>query len=305
MQLKREDFPTIDELYADKPRRLQTFNEMMDILNQALEEGSIRNAVFKDVKDSAGRICDDSLEYMVKKPFFWGQADNHPQEILDIYYKLYVSGAHSLLSFKKKIDALTIDNECTRAMKKWVNEFIPLTHALESLKPNIVKGRAPSTAPAKPVNPNKDVKTCPCCFRPIAVVASTMAHHGFKRPGQGYQTASCPGIRFRPLEISPDGLHYMLEMHKTAKEQCEKSLADAPNITSFEEHKRYGMKRDPVDITRDDSRFKSYYDNHVHGLETNIRWHTRDIEMFEARIAAWKPDMKHKQVTADDESPTP
>lgn len=305
MKLKREDFPTIDEIYAGMPQRLERFQEMVDTLNAALEEGSIRNAVFKDVKDSAGRVCEHSLEHLVKKPFFWGQGDNHPQEILDIYYKLYVSGAHSLLSLKKKIDSLTIDNDCTRAMKKWVDEFIPLTHALESLKPNIVKGRAPSTAPAKPVNPNKDVKTCPCCFRPIAVVASTMAHHGYKRTGHGYQTASCPGIRFKPLELSPDGLHYMLEMHKNGKAQAEKSLAEAPNIESFIETVRYGMKREPETITREDGRFKSYYENHVHGLQTDIRWHTRDIEVFEERIAGWKPDMKHKQVTADDEGPTP
>lgn len=306
MQMNREDFPTVYEMYAKEPRRIDRFEKMLDTLNSAIAHGSVRNAVFKDVKEDAGRICDDSAEYLVKRPFFFaGRGNEQPEELNDVYYKMYISGAHILTSLKKRIDKLTIDNDCSQAMKKWVNEFIPLTNALESLKPNIVKGRAPSEGPAKPVNPNKDVKTCPCCFRPIAVVAKTMAHHGYQRPGNGYQTQSCPGIKFKPLELSPDGLHYMLNNHKEAKAENEKTLELAPQINSFKEFVRVGIKRELVDITRDDHRFKAYYERHVRELETDIRWRTEEIAMFEERIANWKPDMKHKQVEVGTDSPSP
>ena len=305
MQLKREDFPSVYEMYAKEPRRIDRFESMLDILNSALEQNSIRNAIFKDVKELAGRICEDSVEHMVKDPFFVGRANEQPEELLDVYYKMYISGAHILTSLKKRIDKLTIDNDCSQAMKKWINEFIPLTNALESLKPNVVKGRAPSEGPAKPVNPNKDVKTCPCCFRPIAVVTGTMAHHGYQRTGHGYQTQSCPGIRFKPLELSPDGLHFMLKSNQESKAESEKLLAEAPEIKSFKEIDRIGMKRELVDITREDRRFQAYYDRHVRELQSNIMFRTRDIAMFEGLIANWKPDMKHKQAEPGSDSPSP
>jgi len=305
MELKREDFPSVYEMYEKDPRRIDRFENMLDILNAAMEQGSIRNAVFKDVKEVAGRLCEDSLEYLVKDPFFYGRANEQPEELLDLYYKMYISGAHILTSLKKRIDKLTIDNDCSQAMKKWINEFIPFTNALESLKPNVVKGRAAREEPAKPVNPNKDVKTCPCCFRPIAVVAGTMAHHGYQRTGHGYQTESCPGIQFKPLELSPDGLHFMLKSNQESKAESEKLLAEAPEIISFKEIDRIGIKRELVDITREDRRFQAYYDRHVRELQSNITFRTRDIAMFEELIANWKPDMKHKQAESASDSPSP
>lgn len=305
MQLKREDFPSVYEMYAKEPRRIERFESMLDILNSALEHSSIRNAVLKDVKELAGRICEDSAEHMVTDPFFVGRANEQPEELQEVYYKMYISGAHILTSLKKRIDKLTIDNDCSQAMKKWVNEFIPLTNALESLKPHVVKGRAPSEAPAKPVNPNKDVKTCACCFRPIAVVTGTMAHHGYQRPGDGSQTRSCPGIQFKPLELSPDGLHFMLKSNQESKAESEKLLAEAPEIKSFKEIVRVGGKRELADITREDRRFQAYYDKHVRELQSEITFRTRDIEMFENLIANWKPDMKHKQAEVEIDSPTP
>ena len=72
-------------------------------------------------------------------------------------------------------------------VRSFAAEALPLAEAVVSLKDKVVKGRAPSTGPAKPVNPNKIVKTCPCCFRQIAVTDGTMAHHGYQRPGHHRQ----------------------------------------------------------------------------------------------------------------------
>ena len=33
-----------------------------------------------------------------------------------------------------------------------------------------------------------------------------IAHHGYKRPGQGWQTASCFGARYRPYEVACDAI---------------------------------------------------------------------------------------------------
>lgn len=302
MQFKREDFPAIYEFHATRQGYLDRFEDMLQVLNTSLEQGSIRNVELKDLKSSAARFAEEALKHLVSEPFFYGgKWESQPKEAQDVQGSMYVAGIHSLISIKKKVDAIKVESPCVDAMRQWVKEYLPLALAVEELKLNVVMGRAPGTGPAKPVNPNKDVKTCPCCFRPIAVVSGTMAHHGYKRTGHGYQTQSCPGIRFQPLELSPDGMKYMLTLHTNSKEACEKQLLEAPEIKSFKTE----IKRQMVEIDQADPRFKAYYNNHVHGLERDIRWHVGDIKVFETRIAAWRPDMKHKQVAPEDDSPSP
>ena len=48
--------------------------------------------------------------------------------------------------------------------------------------------------------------TCQICSRPIGFKAGIIAHHGYRRPGEGWQTASCYGARHVPFEISRDRL---------------------------------------------------------------------------------------------------
>lgn len=69
-----------------------------------------------------------------------------------------------------------------------------------------------------------NIRTCQICGRavktvqayPIEAVDSrrsrafqigeTIAHHGYRRPGDGWQTSSCAGARWRPYEIACDAL---------------------------------------------------------------------------------------------------
>jgi hypothetical protein len=48
--------------------------------------------------------------------------------------------------------------------------------------------------------------TCQICARPILANTGTIAHHGYKRPGHGWQTASCFGAKYRPYEVACDAL---------------------------------------------------------------------------------------------------
>jgi|SRR5579859_2934664 len=49
----------------------------------------------------------------------------------------------------------------------------------------------------------KDVKkTCQVCGRLIKAGSGLIAHHGYKRPGDGWQTASCQGAKYLPYEES-------------------------------------------------------------------------------------------------------
>lgn len=69
-----------------------------------------------------------------------------------------------------------------------------------------------------------DLRTCQVCGRAIKTVQAypvievdghrqqatekgeTIAHHGYQRPGDGWQTSSCFGARWRPYEIACDAL---------------------------------------------------------------------------------------------------
>jgi hypothetical protein len=65
--------------------------------------------------------------------------------------------------------------------------------------------RAPLIAAEKAAK-TASAKTCQCCFRPIFAESGVIAHHGYERPGQGWQTASCMGARHLPLEAAHDRL---------------------------------------------------------------------------------------------------
>lgn len=50
----------------------------------------------------------------------------------------------------------------------------------------------------------KHARTCQICGRPIFAETGVIAHHGYRRPYEGYQTKSCYGARHLPFEKSRD-----------------------------------------------------------------------------------------------------
>lgn len=63
-------------------------------------------------------------------------------------------------------------------------------------------------APKAPVTPapEENRMTCQICGRPIQSNTGLIAHHGYTRPGEGWQTSSCRGARHLPFEVSRDEL---------------------------------------------------------------------------------------------------
>lgn len=54
--------------------------------------------------------------------------------------------------------------------------------------------------------------TCQVCGRPIQSNGGLVAHHGYQRPGMGWQTDSCMGARHVPFEVSRDVLGQYIEI---------------------------------------------------------------------------------------------
>lgn len=67
---------------------------------------------------------------------------------------------------------------------------------------------------------------CQICARPIKVVNGVIAHHGYTRPGDGWQTASCMGAKFAPYEVSCERIKVAIEAVKTHIAEVEGKIKD-------------------------------------------------------------------------------
>lgn len=88
-------------------------------------------------------------------------------------------------------------------------------------------------------------KTCQCCWRQIFAETGTIAHHGYQRPGWGYQTASCMGAKHAPLEFSRNRLGDLikvLEQHEVDQVEHRRKL-DAEEIAIKRIYTNYNGKR--------------------------------------------------------------
>jgi hypothetical protein len=75
----------------------------------------------------------------------------------------------------------------------------------------------PKTRPAEVIAAEKAkktalAKTCQCCGRQIFAETGLIAHHGYQRPGWGYQTPSCMGAKHLPFEVDREQLGKMIRM---------------------------------------------------------------------------------------------
>jgi hypothetical protein len=278
--LNPENFPRL----LQAARHPEPLVAALAVIRQGVEAGQIRNVALADAKFTLNRGVEEVWKQRVDTPFFFkGKFEHLPQEIHDLYFDIKVYGVHDVLAASRKLAKVTARAAVVDVMRALLAELLPLAEAVAGLKDKVVKGRAPRTAPAKAANPNKDVKTCPCCFRPIAVVAGTMAHHGYRRPGHGSQTASCPGVRFPPLEVSTEGLAWLIEMTRNSLNDTRAALAKKDTITTLP--KLVGQKL--VDTKLGDPNWAVELQRHVARLEQALRWHEADLKTQEVLLVQW------------------
>lgn len=193
-------------------RRIATLANAVAHIEAGIEAGEIPNKTFEDAKFIIGRAIEEAVSaYETTASDRWGET-----------YSTIVSGAYNLASGIK--DAKKHKND-KRA--EFLSTLLPLSEILAAAKPLIVKrGDKP-----KVVTPKQAVKlaksmTCQCCGRSIFAETGLIAHHGYERPGGGWQTASCSGARELPFEVSRDALRSLIENLKDWKERAILALAD-------------------------------------------------------------------------------
>ncbi len=263
------------------------FESAISTIAEGLEVGSIRNVVLQESKFTLSRVVDEAWRKHVVDPFFCRNSAP-PDEIQNLYWSINLMCLHDVIATSKKVSKCQLAGPEIEAMRTFCAEVLPLALAVASLKDKVAKGRAPSTAPAKPQNPNKMIKTCPVCFRPIAVQGVTMAHHGYQRPGQGWQTASCPGIRFKPLEVSSEGLQWLVETMKARLVGLRHAMDNQATHPEYLMAKR--THSGPLEkISRDDPLWPRAFSRHIAEVESDAHQLTHALPGLEKKLADWAP----------------
>lgn len=288
MILALEKFPIL-RAAARSPSR---FDSAVEQVLAGIEAGSIRNVDYQDVKYEVGQAAADAWNNHVASPFFHGGGwEKLPLDVNELYDSITILSLHDLISTAKKVARSKAPGPVIEAMRAVCAEALPLAEAVASLKDKVVKGRAPSAGPSKPVNPNKVVKTCPVCLRAIAVVGGTMAHHGYTRPEMGWQTASCQGIRFKPLEVSSEGLEWLIAAMRErlgARKQAYDKRATHPEYLMS----RRGRNGAAVKVMRDDPLWPQLFARHVAELRSEIAAIEHDLPRLDKMLADWKPEVQ-------------
>lgn len=265
------------------------FDTAVGMLVEGAEAGPIRNVDLQDAKDTLSRILDTAWTKNVLKPHFSdGRLWSQPLLTRDLYHDIHLMGLHSVIAASKKASKSHADGPAAEAIRAFVAEALPLAMLAASLKDKVVKGRAPATGTAAAINPDKHVRTCPVCFRQIAVRQGKMVHHGYSRPEPGWQTASCQGIRFPPLEQSPAGLEWVIGWMRQLLHNQHDVLAkpDQPPETLLIKR---GYTAQAATVRRGDPGWQVAFERHVQETKSNIKRYSSELAYLERLLSQWRP----------------
>ena len=157
---------------------------------------------------------------------------------------------------------------------------------------------------------NEIKNTCQICARVIKAKTGVIAHHGYTRPGGGWQTASCDGARYLPYEISCDRLPPTIEKIKSFIQlktaELQEFITNPPKTLTFvnmdatgtwEERTKNIYKTverpegfNPEVKTPDAYRFQTYeykYRDMKYQTEKSIKYAQSDLEFMEERLKNW------------------
>jgi hypothetical protein len=277
---------TLDSL---TPKNKDKFDTALITLRDAMDQGSIRKAELDNLKTIFNNSCEATWEKHYRDPFLnqsreARDASPYATEEEDIYYK--DKGFRNMDGIIKKYSKLADKSELIGYAIRIASEYAPLKDIMDHLKTNATKGRAPSVA-IKPVNPNQVRGTCGWCLRDIAIdKTGLMTHHGFTRPGVGYQTQSCSGVNYKNLEVSLDGLKARIKVTEQEKSNLESRLKDLPKSITLNIRKT--GSRDIVVIGKEDPNWEKAQRNTKANLESEIHSITKELEHLNNELSKRK-----------------
>jgi hypothetical protein len=276
------------------PKTHDRTERALRVILEGYTRGALYNADYEKAKFTLSSAV-DTIWHLQFHPYLRGQRDE--TAAARIVYELHLMGLHDCLAAAKKYPQLrAAEPDVDPAFEQHIEAFfaatVPLALIMKALKGHLIKGRQPNpAAEAKRAARLADQtrRTCPCCFRNIAVLDynGLMADHGYTLPSHWYKTGSCYGLRFPPLERSNAGLHFMINLLTQQISDIQEAQRRVPELTSLTVQS--GFRGDPPQkLVPGDPGWARALDRHVHGLERDLQ-HARSARAeFEQRLATWQ-----------------
>lgn len=143
--------------------------------------------------------------------------------------------------------------------------------------------------------------TCQICGRVIKAKGGLIAHHGYTRPYEGWQTSSCEGARYLPYEVSCDRLAEVIE-YETAfwarqEQELKVFIANPPETLVVITKRTYGPDVEktytkPEDFNPDEyctSRtYAGVYKAEKYNREHTVKMIKANLECMRQRLADWQ-----------------
>ena len=147
--------------------------------------------------------------------------------------------------------------------------------------------------------------TCQICGRYIKAKSGIIAHHGYKRPGDGWQTASCAGAKHLPYEVSCDLLPPAIVSIKAyillREAKLVEHINNPPKMLIV--MKGHAFNKKPVEVQLPETfdaknppccvGMYSYEGEHSdikRKLQQDIKYSKMDLEYMEDRLKNWVSD---------------
>lgn len=291
------DYPLLRAYAAHYARSL---DRALDALADGTQAGQIRQVVYHEALRVISRSMESVWDRVVAAPFFYNGGFQRWRPLIgpvltekSVTSYVQVPGLQRLIA---QAPPTVQESEPVRAMTSLLDEWSPLVAQIQALKPLVVKGRAPTAA--RPENPDqpfgrqcKIVRTCACCQRAAALTPQgLMVHHGYRRPGDGQQTASCFGVCFPPWERSKAGgeairARMAAELAVTQRAYDQRETRTELSVLRRDRQGRLQAQT----IQRTDPQWGVTYQDHVRKLADKLTLYRKELLAWDARLAAWRP----------------
>lgn len=119
------------------------FPRFLQLLNDSVAAASVANVTHTELKQHFGRALESSWEKHVSAPFFYGQRETIPAELLDLYYG-DSTALHRVEATLRKVNACRSEHPAVEVMRRVLSEFVPVAQRVTALKECIVKRQVKS-----------------------------------------------------------------------------------------------------------------------------------------------------------------
>jgi hypothetical protein len=270
--------------------RLQKSRE---VASASLQNGFIPNAEYNALKTDLNRAIEEAFREGLNRHYLQirhnaptpDQFGFETTKGKEAYYATPM--VHNLAGAYAKFAPHASGNQYLTEWTTMLKEWLPWGQVMADLKNKIAKRGDQRLQPAQPkattVNPDQIRATCACCFRSQAVVRGGrgMAHHGYQRPGLGYQTKSCMGVSYQPYELSNAGTK---AIHQVLLNMIDAATQDLQKIESG----KYPLiARNKQEVKPGAPEYRWLQETLANSTKYEIKTLNRERAALEQKISGW------------------